>query len=261
MAKAPARPRSHRPRRPPRHKHPDYDLNVFINCPFDPAYEELFRAMVFTVYACGFIPQSAKGISNQNRRFERIIELIGESRYSLHDLCRSIPGQAPRNNMPLELGVFIGCWRFGTAYDYDKEYLILDKDATSYNQHTSDIKADDVEFHENNPALLIERVRDWLASRAFRNATYRIPGADILVERYARFQQDGPALAAEYELRFTRLKFPEYCTVVNDWRQAQEADYQKELAILAAYQEKLAKLAEQPKEPAIPPPPPATGSH
>lgn len=230
MSTAPARPHSHRPKRPARHKHSDYDLNVFINCPFDPAYEELFRAMVFTIFASGFIPRSAKEISNQNRRFERIIEIIGESRYGIHDLCRSVAGQAPRNNMPLELGVFIGCWRFGAPYDYEKEYLLLDRDSTSYNQHTSDIKADDVEFHDNKPLLIIERVRDWLASRAFRNASYRIPGADILAERYARFQQDGPALASSLELNFTRLKFPEFCTIATEWLQNERAKFQAAIA-------------------------------
>jgi hypothetical protein len=36
-----------------------YAENVFINCPFDPAYEVIFRAVVFAVHDCGFRARSA----------------------------------------------------------------------------------------------------------------------------------------------------------------------------------------------------------
>ena len=214
---------SHRPPRPRRRKHPDYDVNVFINCPFDDDYEPLFRAIIFTVFSCGFIPQCAKGESNQNLRFQRIIELIGECRYGLHDLSRIELGEMPRNNMPLELGVFIGCMRFGSPFDYEKEYLILDSDAHRYNQHTSDVKADDADYHHNNPAEVIERVRDWLANRPFRDRSQPIPGADWLLERYMRFDVDAPALCQELFLTFSKLKFNEFCTVTIEWLTQQQA--------------------------------------
>lgn len=216
-----------RPTRAKRSKHPDYDVNVFINCPFDEAYEPLFRAMVFTIYECGFVPRCAKGRSNQNRRFERIVELIGESRYGIHDLSRMELGKLPRNNMPLELGVFIGCWHFGTTYDYQKEYLILDKEAHRYNQHTSDLKADDIAYHEDQPHLVIEGVRDWLADRPFRVDEQDIASADIVVERYERFLLEAPALAAAKSRTFSKLKFSEYCEVVIGWLQKQRQEYAK----------------------------------
>lgn len=37
----------------------DLQYNVFINCPFDPAYKPLFDAIVFTVHDCGFIARCA----------------------------------------------------------------------------------------------------------------------------------------------------------------------------------------------------------
>jgi hypothetical protein len=219
----PIAPPSHRPPRPPRRKHPTYDLNVFINCPFDDSYEPLFRAMVFTIFSSGFIPHCAKGESNQNLRFQRIIELVGECRYGLHDLSRIELGQLPRNNMPLELGVFIGCQRFGASFDYEKEYLILDSDAHRYNQHTSDVKADDAEYHHNEPTQIIERVRNWLANRPYRDRSQPIPGADWLIERYERFLTEAPFLCEELFLSFERLLFPEYSTIVTDWLLKQQA--------------------------------------
>jgi hypothetical protein len=36
-------------------------LNVFVNVPFDAAYEPLFEALVFTVFACGYRVRCALG--------------------------------------------------------------------------------------------------------------------------------------------------------------------------------------------------------
>jgi hypothetical protein len=38
----------------------EYERNVFINCPFDKGYQPLFESMIFTVYACKFIPRCAR---------------------------------------------------------------------------------------------------------------------------------------------------------------------------------------------------------
>ena len=38
---------------------PHYNDNVFLNCPFDAAYKQLFDALVFAVHDCGFIPRCA----------------------------------------------------------------------------------------------------------------------------------------------------------------------------------------------------------
>lgn len=39
---------------------PIYTRNVFINCPFDPAYNQLLNALIFTIFACGYSPRCAK---------------------------------------------------------------------------------------------------------------------------------------------------------------------------------------------------------
>jgi hypothetical protein len=36
---------------------PEYARSVFINCPFDGEYLPIFRAVVFTVSVCGFVPR------------------------------------------------------------------------------------------------------------------------------------------------------------------------------------------------------------
>lgn len=201
-------------------------MNVFINCPFDEAYEPLIRAAVFAVYSCGFAPQCAKGESNQNLRFQRILAMIGECRYGIHDLSRIEPNALPRNNMPLELGVFIGCQQFGSSYDYEKEYLILDSDEHRYTQHTSDVRADDAQYHNNDPNEMITRVRNWLASRPHRDRSHNIPGAEWLIERYARFQRDAPDLCVKLLLNFKQLQYHEFLIITEAWLEHQRHLYE-----------------------------------
>lgn len=94
-----------------------YNQNVFINCPFDFAYAPIFDAIVFAVADCGFRPICARERMNSGQvRLDKITEQIRDSRYSIHDLSRTEPDERyslPRFNMPLELGMALGCMRFG----------------------------------------------------------------------------------------------------------------------------------------------------
>jgi hypothetical protein len=68
---------------------PDFEKNVFINCPFDPAYKSLLRPLLFTILYFDFNPKIASESSDSGeQRINRICELIESSRYSIHDLSR-----------------------------------------------------------------------------------------------------------------------------------------------------------------------------
>jgi hypothetical protein len=55
----------------------NYDKRVFINCPFDSAYEPLFHGMVFAVHQMGFDPKSAIETSDAGQsRLDKILDLI-----------------------------------------------------------------------------------------------------------------------------------------------------------------------------------------
>jgi hypothetical protein len=70
-------------------RQPAYEKSVFINCPFDSEYRELMLAIVFTVVAHGFVPRSARETDGTAEpRFSRILKMISESKYSIHDLSR-----------------------------------------------------------------------------------------------------------------------------------------------------------------------------
>lgn len=95
----------------------DYNKSVFINCPFDSAYEPLFRGIVFTVNHMNFKPKSAIETADAGEpRLHKILDLIESCKYSIHDLSRTEidPNHGlPRFNVPFELGLDLGCKRYG----------------------------------------------------------------------------------------------------------------------------------------------------
>ena len=61
--------------------------DVFINCPFDDDYRDLFRALIFTIHACGFRARSARELDDCGQtRISKLYGIIEESRYGIH--CR-----------------------------------------------------------------------------------------------------------------------------------------------------------------------------
>src|SRR5436190_1630456 len=97
----------------------NFSRDVFINCPFDDTYTPFFNAIVFTVHDIGFRPRCALEASNAGQfRLEKIMDIISECKYSIHDLSRTSldrETELPRFNMPFELGLDLGCRRFGNS--------------------------------------------------------------------------------------------------------------------------------------------------
>lgn len=126
-------------------KTPAYKENVFINCPFDKEYDPLFQAIVFTIHSVGLRPRCTKDITGSKNRLKKIIELIGDARYGIHDISRielDPKNNLPRLNMPFELGLDIGCKELGGDY-VDKELLVLDSELYRYLKCISDIAGHD----------------------------------------------------------------------------------------------------------------------
>lgn len=109
----------------------DYQLSVFINCPFDRRYRKLFHAIVFTVHDCGYIARSAYEIAPTSPlRMIKIPQIIAECRLGIHDLSRTEVDRKtklPHFNMPLELGIFLGAKQFGRGRQKTKIALVLDR--------------------------------------------------------------------------------------------------------------------------------------
>jgi len=105
-----------------------FETNVFVNCPFDDEYVELLRPMLFCILYMGFEPRiaSERADSGENR-IDKIVAMIQESRYGLHDLSRlkaQKKGEFFRLNMPFELGIDYGCRAFKGEHWATKRILI-----------------------------------------------------------------------------------------------------------------------------------------
>lgn len=203
-----------------------YNDNVFLNCPFDSAYKQLFDAMVFTVHDCGFIPRCALEEEDASQvRIDKIYNIISDCRYGIHDISRTEldrTSDLPRFNMPLELGVFLGAKQFGIDEQKRKNCLILDKEQYRYQQFISDIAGQDIQAHNNNPEEIVTVVRNWLRTASKRQT---IPSGSIIWARYQEFMEDLPQLAQEHQLKVNELIFNDYTLVITRWLRTRRIAY------------------------------------
>ncbi len=205
----------------------DYSRSVFINCPFDDGYREMFQAIVFCVVRCGFKARCALEIDDGSQvRIDKIFRIIETCKFGIHDLSRTeIDTQTalPRFNMPLELGIFLGAKRYGTGFVRDKSALILDAETYRYQKFISDIAGQDVRAHERDVGKAIAGVRDWL--QATKTGGH-LPGPAEILSAHKLFNSDLPQICERAKLRMGELTFNDLTNAIYDWCvvEAQQAD-------------------------------------
>jgi hypothetical protein len=145
---------------------PPYERSVFINCPYDPGFADLFHAIVFTVIAFGFVPRSARESEGEaETRIDRISETLAQCKYSIHDLSRFTgegTGNIARFNMPLELGIAIALRyeRRGTGRPHN--WRVLVPRGYAYQRFVSDLAGFDPSMHDLTVPSIIGAVASWL---------------------------------------------------------------------------------------------------
>lgn len=202
-----------------------FERNVFINCPFDPEYLSLLRPIVFCIYWLGFTPRIAlERLDGGEARIEKIIELIEASRYSIHDLSRmkaKRAGELFRLNMPLELGLDIGCKRFKGGGWADKRCLIMETEKYRYQAALSDLSNSDIVAHDDKPIEAFTAVRNWLNTEA----ALRADGPERLWGLFTEFMgdNDDDLIQRGYSRRdIDRLPFPELMESMSRWVDARQ---------------------------------------
>jgi hypothetical protein len=146
----------------------DYSKNIFINCPFDDKYREIFLGILFTTIYLKYTPRLALESADSGQiRINKIVTLIKESKFGIHDLSRMISSEREeyyRMNMPFELGIDYACQNIHSDKFPDKKILILDSEQYRYQKAISDLSGCDIKKHHNNVIKAIEAVRDWLVN-------------------------------------------------------------------------------------------------
>jgi len=176
--------------------------------------------IVFAVHDAGFLPKCARErLDSSEIRLQKIVDLIGSSRYSIHDLSRTELDQAtalPRFNMPLELGIDLGCKAFSLRHRR-KSLLIFDSEQYRFQKYVSDLAGQDIHRHGNDPKAAVTRVRDWLRTESGK----AIPSGTLIHERYQTFRSDLPRLCVKLKLDVDDLTFADFSYAVAWWLQQQ----------------------------------------
>ncbi len=72
---------------------------MFVNCPFDGACKPLLDAILFAIHDCGFIARTALEVTGSaETRLDKIIRIIRESRWSLHDIAKAFEALARKRS-------------------------------------------------------------------------------------------------------------------------------------------------------------------
>lgn len=191
--------------------------NVFLNCPFDGGYAPLFEVMVFTVYACGFRPRCAlEEADSGDVRVDKIGRLIRECHYAIHDISRvelDPVHRLPRFNMPFELGLDLGCRKFGGPAYAAKKLLILDSESYRYQKYLSDIAGQDIRSHAARPEQVLRVVRDWLKTTSRR----QVPGDSFIRDQYKAFAEALPAICDQQQINRASLNYLDFAQIVEEW--------------------------------------------
>lgn len=149
-----------------------FEKNVFINCPFDDQYNDLLKPLLFTIIRIGFEPRIAsERLDSGEVRLDKIIELIKESKYGIHDLSRCKPlekNEYARFNMPFELAMDLSYKEFCNDPKTDeKTFLILEEEKYSVQKTLSDLLFSDTECHKGDPEELVYKVRNWFCKTGY----------------------------------------------------------------------------------------------
>ena len=198
-----------------------FRTSVFINCPFDEEYKLLLRPMLFTLVYAGLAPRLASEKSDSlEQRIEKILRLIKECKYSIHDLSRLKSERAnefSRLNMPFELGIEYGCRRIAKNHLRTKRSLIFEKKRYDIQKALSDLNGVDVKFHNNKPAQTVQALQHWLIETVGLND---VESPSVIWDKFNKFDDEfyERRKAQGYSKRDLRvMPVPQYVRFIKQW--------------------------------------------
>jgi hypothetical protein len=159
--------------------------SVFINCPYDPHYNRNFWALTFAVMDAGFTLRAAVEVDNgAQSRLDKIIRIIADCPYSVHDLCRA---DTPRFNMPFEVGLAVA---LANGPALSKRLLVLATSKKKFEATCSDLKGVDPSYYRGAPAAATST---WL--QQFFDHRRVFPSPKWTRARFGRFWTQLPKVA------------------------------------------------------------------
>jgi hypothetical protein len=186
--------------------------SVFLNIPYDAGFENLLLAYIAGISAFGFTPRATLEIPFGQRRLDRILTLIRQSKYSIHDLSRvqldrKAP-RAPRFNMPFELGLTVALEK--TAYP-DHSWIVCETVRRRVSKSLSDLDGTDVYVHDGTVAGVFRELGNaFVGSRRQPTVTEMTQIYRVLRARFRSVLRKAGARDA-----FNARVFKELCVLAN----------------------------------------------
>ena len=141
----------------------------FLNIPYDSKFENLYLAYIVGLTAHGLVPRATLGVPRDQRRLQRIFDLIRSCRYSVHDLSRIQldlgPPRAPRFNMPFELGLAVA---WATLNPREHSWVGCDEVAHRPIRSISDLNGTDFHTHHGTVEGVLSSLCNAFVSRTQR---------------------------------------------------------------------------------------------
>jgi hypothetical protein len=122
--------------------------DVFLNIPYDNQFRELCLAYICGLSAFGLVPRATLEIPSGTRRLDRILKLVKQCRYSIHDLSRveldTKRPVTPRFNMPFELGL---CVALSATTVRSHTWFVCESKLRRLSKSLSDVDGTDAHIH------------------------------------------------------------------------------------------------------------------
>jgi len=135
---------------------------VFLNVPYDKKFEKLFLAYISGIAAFGFAPRATLEIRKSSDRLDKILSLIQDCQYSIHDLSRvELDQRAPRTprfNMPFELGLSVACGRLTKNRRY--QWFVCEAVNHRLQKSLSDLNGIDPRIHHGRVGDVFVELRN-----------------------------------------------------------------------------------------------------
>lgn len=191
------------------------DDAIFINCPFDDGYLPLLRAMLFVARFYGLeIKIASSDLDSKSNRLARIIALMKESKYSVHDLSKmksNQEGEYYRMNMPFELGL-----DYGIGGD-EKVFLIFENEPYKLKIALSDINGWDVRPHLDKPETLVMEFRRWIVVNRDLPPTLKSFSSSDIWYKYNDFYGSFSDYMTIHHLKDEEISIPEYLDFIDKY--------------------------------------------
>lgn len=188
---------------------------IFINCPFDKDYLPLLRALLFVSRFYNLeVKIASSDLDSKSNRLARIIALMKDSKYSIHDLSRMKAdkvGEYYRMNMPFELGLDYGLG------EQQKVFLIFENEPYKLKIALSDINGWDVRPHFDNPETLIMEFRRWIVANSDVSKTLKDFSSSDIWYKYNDFYGSFSDHMTIHHLKDEEVSISEYLEYIDSY--------------------------------------------